>query len=113
MGDEASTRDPSVIWVWAVTKSKLILEWEGFSGVREERRTGELSSSWKVVVCCHRRETQSPGSPREQVKIKNRALKRYQEARAPSLTDLVTLSKSLSLTECPAFPQVNGHHHTL
>lgn len=111
MGDEASIRDPSVIWVWAVTKSKLILEWEGFSGIREERRTRELNSSWKVV-CSHRGETQSPGSPREQVKIKNRALKRYQEARAPSLTDLVTLSKFLGLTECPAFPQENGHHHT-
>lgn len=36
MGDEAGSRDPSVIWVWAMTKSKLFLEWEVFQGWRRE-----------------------------------------------------------------------------
>lgn len=54
----------------------------------------------------HRGETQRPGSPREQVKMKSRTLKRHQEAPAPSsLPDRVTLSKSLGLTAWPCSPR--------
>ena len=48
VGDMAGSRDPSVIWVWAMIKSKLFLEWEAFSRDGEERRARELSSSCKV-----------------------------------------------------------------
>lgn len=45
VGDEAGIRDPTVVWVWATTESKVFLEWEEFSrDGRREERTRELSS---------------------------------------------------------------------
>lgn len=72
-----------------------------------------MSSSWKVGGS-HRGEIQSPGNPREQVKMKSRAPKRHQEAPAPSsLMDCVTVSKSLGLTEWPCFPRRSASPHSV